>query len=88
MTLVEDVIDTWKAYLAALEEDNKAAIAEERHELLYDIRNFLFANGALSAKALDALVKARIPVERLSAAAVAVTLDDGEVVEITEDQRR
>ncbi|MES2184817.1 MAG: hypothetical protein V4505_09750 [Pseudomonadota bacterium] len=84
MTLINDVIDTWKAYLAALNTGNKTAQADERHELIYDIRNFAFPDGKLSDKALDALgAKTDIVVVKRSDTTIAVTLPDDEVVEVS-----
>jgi hypothetical protein len=84
VTLINDVIDTWKAYLAALNTGNKTAQADERHELIYDIRNFAFPDGKLSDKALDALgAKTDIVVVKRSETTIAVTLPDDEVVEVS-----
>ncbi len=82
MTLINDVTDTWNAYLRAMREGNKAALAEEREELIYDVRNFAFAKGKLSPAAFKELLRTEMEVAQLSDTAIEITLPDGEVVEI------
>ena len=82
MTLINDVTDTWKAYLAAVKSGDQAAQDEERNELIYDIRNFLFSGKNLDERAFSMLGDTDMDIVRLSAAVVSLTLPDGEVVEI------